>query len=197
MNDSMPLPGGRSDRSLRPASVSGLVRFFSGLVQRSFGELWIWDREIADYVVDLLVRFARTDALYRVRSLQGRRLEQVVELLMEASGTADLPSVGPLREREVRQHIGDYTLFMSGIFRAYVERHGFLGFYLREGEKAYRETAKLDRRLYRPGAVRFETLASEFERVSGALDYMQKVYFRPAAQQGGFPDLLQRFDRWV
>ena len=28
-----------------------------------------------------------------------------------------------LREREIRKHIGDYSLFMDGIFKEYVERN--------------------------------------------------------------------------
>ena len=172
---------------------SGLARFFEGLVHRSFSELWVWDREVVSYVVDLLVRFARTDALYRIREPHGGRLETVVELLMEASGRSGTRLE---QEREVRQHIGDYTLFMSGIFRAYIERHGFLGVYLQEGEKAYRDTARLDRMLTLPGAGRFEAMASEFERISGALDYMRKVYFRPAAELGPYGNLLDRFSRW-
>ncbi len=123
----------------------------------------------------------------------GRRLETVVELLIEAFGRS-----GNLveQEREVRQHVGDYTLFMSGMFRGYVERHGFLGFYLREGEKAYRDTARLDRMLALPGAWRFETMASEFERISGALDYTRKVYFNSAAAQSPYRELLGRFSLW-
>ena len=173
----------------------GLVRFFDGLVRRSFGELGLREAEVTDYVVNLLARFARTDALYRVGELKGKRLETVVELLMEAQGVPVSPN-GVLRERDVRQHIGDYALFMSGIFRGYVERHEFLGFYLEAGEQAYRETAKLDRQLYRPGAACFDALAGDFERLSGALDYMRKVYFYSAAMQHSYSDLLERFQCW-
>lgn len=182
---------GPSGGEVQRVSSPGLARFFEGLVRRSFGELWIWDHEVADYVVNLLVRFARTDALYRIRNPQGQRLETVVDLLIEAAGGAPL-----LREREVRQHIGDYTLFMTGIFRDFAQRHGFFGFYLREGEKAYRDTARLDRMLYRSGASLFEALARQFEMISGALDYMKKVYFRPAAQGGPYHRVLRRFERW-
>jgi hypothetical protein len=81
---------------------------------------------------------------------------------------------------------------MSGIFRSYVERHGFLGLYLQEGGKAYGDVARFDRMLYRSGAARFEALASEFERISGALDYMRKVYFHPAARESPYREMLLR-----
>jgi hypothetical protein len=41
----------------------------------------------------------------------------------------------------------------------------------------------------------FETLASDFQRVSGALDYMRKVYLRPAARNSPYRDLLDQSDR--
>ena len=179
-----------ASKKFAPVPATGLARFFEGLVHRSFAELSIWDRELAAYVVDLMVRFARTDALYRLRWTDGGRLETVVEFLIEAFGV-EAPA-GFRYRRELVKHIGDYTLFMSGIFRSYVERHDFLGFYLQEGGKAYREVARLDRISYRSGAALFEVLASEFENISGALDYMRRVYFSPAEEDSLYGDMLAK-----
>lgn len=96
----------------------------------------------------------------------------------------------------LRQHIGDYTMFMSGMFRPYVERQGFLTYYLQEGARAYRQTARLEREMLLDGAARFEALAAGFERFSGALDYTRKVYFHTAARAGGMEALLRRFSLW-
>jgi len=194
MSENMSHTEGSSSREPQRIPAAGLVRFFEGLVNKSFWELWIWDREIASYVVDLLVRFARMDALYRFQVPHGRRLETVVEFLIEVfrASEADVTSSSLQYKRDMLQHVGDYTLFMSGIFRSYVERHGFLGLYLKEGGKAYGDVARLDRILYRSGAARFEALASEFERISGALDYMRKVYFRPTAERSSYREMLLR-----
>jgi len=35
------------------------------------------------------------------------------------------------------RYVGDYALFMSGLFRPFVERGGYLGYYLDEGARAY------------------------------------------------------------
>jgi hypothetical protein len=85
---------------------------------------------------------------------------------------------------------------MSGMFRAFLQRHRILDLYLGEGPKAYRETALLDRELYLPSARCFETLASEFERLSDALDYMRKVYFAPAVKQSPCREILDRFEHY-
>ena len=117
-----------------------------------------------------------------------------MELLIEAERPGDANSLE--RERTVRRHAGDYALFMSGIFRNYIERNGYLNWYLVEGARSYRRTAQIERRLSESGAGLFEVLSEEFERLSGGLDYMRKVYFGRAAVQSGLDVLLRRFDTW-
>ena len=55
-----------------------LQRFFEDIVGRSLGDLARRDDPAADYLADLLTRFARTENLYP-RGLRTRRLESVVE----------------------------------------------------------------------------------------------------------------------
>jgi len=171
-----------------------LTHFFQRLIWRSFDDLNLATAELRTYVVEILTRFVRTDALYRLNHEATKRLETVVEMLIEAENTPTSLG-GQLREREVRQYTGDFALFMSGIFRPFVERHGILGFYLEQGENAYRDTAALKRQLYQPGAGRFEELAQSFELISGGLDYMRKVYFF-SDQKTPFGALLDRFNCW-
>ena len=54
------------------------------MVRRAFWELGLGEREIIDYVSDVLSGFARTDHLYRLRSTQGKPIDSVVEMLGEA-----------------------------------------------------------------------------------------------------------------
>jgi len=62
---------------------------------------------------DLLVRFLHVDQLYRLRDARGRPLADVAEMLI--SGEAEGVSA-ELRTLSVQRHIGDYTLFITGIF---------------------------------------------------------------------------------
>jgi hypothetical protein len=66
----------------------------------------------------LLIDFVHVENLYRIRNCRGRRLEEVGEMLVESNPMLDAPSFE--REREVRKHIGDYTLFLTGMFPEYV-----------------------------------------------------------------------------
>src|ERR1051326_4077138 len=71
------------------------------------------DREVTAYVGNLLVDFVHIDNLYRVRNCRGKRLEDVGEMLLESNPLPEAHSFD--REREVRKHIGDYTLFLTGM----------------------------------------------------------------------------------
>ena len=70
-------------RNVAPVSAAGLWDFFQRMVTPSFGILGLGDRDIVDYVVDMLVRFARTEQLYRIRNEKGHRLETIAEMMME------------------------------------------------------------------------------------------------------------------
>ena len=93
-----------------------LRRFFDGALKASFRDLALHDEGVATYLADLLTRFARTEQLFP-RGITGQRLECVVDLLLEAQALWQDPSFVPEREVTVRRHIGDYTLFMLGVFR--------------------------------------------------------------------------------
>lgn len=172
----------------------GLRRFFAGLVRPSFGALGLGSGELAEYATDLLTRFARTDELYRLRNARGERLETVAEMLIELMRAWDSETTySHTREVEIRRHCGDYALFMSGVFRPHVEGESLLGYYLSEGESAYRIVGEHLQMTYAQGAALYRALAAEFERLSGALDYMRKVYMRPEMHDGAYAELVRQF----
>src|SRR2546423_1066638 len=97
-----------------------LNHFFYDMTRRSFWQLGINDATIARYVADVLTDFASTNNLYRIHSQAGKKLDSVVDILNETADTGGETSV--VKERELRKYLGDYTLFMSGIFRTHVEK---------------------------------------------------------------------------
>jgi len=150
---------------------AALLAFFLPLTRRTCEELAVGDETVAAYLADVLAEFARSDRLYRIRAPDGRRLTSVVEML---SFTRDLP--GWEAERAFHRYLGDYTLFMSGLFRPFVERDGHLGWYLSEGASAYGRVAYLGGEVRRE-RVLYGDLSSRFEHYAGALDYLRKVRF--------------------
>ena len=157
---------------------------------QAFGDLVLDDTPAARYLTELLTRFARAEALRAVQAVAERRLDTVVDSLLAIESAWDIGSPGfdPRREDALRRHIGDYTLFMTGIFRDHVERLSVTSYYEHEGRRAYRFVSETARTAGRPDAALFRRLSDRFEQYAGALTYARKVYFRAdAAHPFGWP----------
>jgi hypothetical protein len=156
-----------------------LRSYFDRAIRASFADLALADEPAGAYLSDLLVRFVRTEALHpRGATVPG--LETVVDMLLETQRVwqDDTPWFHPERELAVRRHIGDYTLFMTGLFRERVERAAGVRYFVDQGTRAYRFVSEHERARARPAAPPYRRLAERFESFAGALDYARRVYFR-------------------
>lgn len=89
-----------------------LHRLFRGLAEHTFmAELGIGDPGLVGYVANLLARFVPSDSLWRIRDAHGRRLREVAAMVAEAEGSSDAG-----RRRDCHRHVGDYTLFWTGLY---------------------------------------------------------------------------------
>jgi hypothetical protein len=119
-------------------------RFFAGLAEYVFEtRLGVVDPPLIDYVAELLGRFIHNDVIYRLRNPLGQRLEEVGEMKLEAEAR-----IGDAR-REAHRHIGDFTLFWSGLYPEIAEARRnrsrldrFLD-YREAGKLAYAEAAEI------------------------------------------------------
>lgn len=170
--------------------------FFGDIVRRSFWQLGINDSTVAGYVAEVLTDFARADNLYKVRAGAGRKVDNVVEMLAhKPNPPGDENDL--LRERSLRKYVGDYALFMSGIFRNHVQGNGHLEYYIAEGSRSYWTVSELDLSLYRTGFFLFQELSKKFEYYSGALDYTRKAYFAAQPGEDPFAGFLRQVEGWI
>jgi len=115
-----------------------LDRYFAGITEAVFEtQLGVADPPLVDYVADMLSRFVRVEALYRVRDLTGRPLTEVADMLEEAN-----QRIGAAR-RAVHRHIGDFALFWSGVYPEALHRlqgstrKDYFIDYCAQGKRAY------------------------------------------------------------
>ena len=151
---------------------------FRGLTQRNFmAKVGIADIEIIRYVSDLLTRFAHVDNLYRLRDSRGERLEDVGEMLLESNPVLGNSSLA--REREVRRHIGDYTLFLTGMFPESLRRLSssirldYFVDYVKAGKESYRIVSEFDYGEYRESAQFFRRLSENFDYCAVGLNFVK------------------------
>ena len=128
-----------------------LRQLFGALTEKSFTEHLGWpDLNVTSYVSNLLVDFTHTDQLYKIRNQQDQPVDTVVDLLFESEVLLEAQSMD--RERDVHQHIGDFTLFMAGLFPEYLRRlktagliyhKDFLVDYMKTGKRSYGIVAQI------------------------------------------------------
>ena len=104
----------------------------------------------------ILCEFIHIDNLYKIKDAAGKPLEDVADLLAE--GDVRLNASSFSKEFEVHKHIGDYTLFMLGMFPMALSRRSgkefILGRIIVPGSTLYEHYLLQGRRSY--------GLASEF-----------------------------------
>lgn len=72
---------------------------------------------VADYIEEhILCEFIQSDNMYKIRDASGKSLEDIGDMLAEGNVLLNAQSFE--REFQVHKHIGDYTLFMLGMFPA-------------------------------------------------------------------------------
>jgi hypothetical protein len=150
--------------------VPGLYPFFHRHVQQGFGEQGLAQPALVDYVSELLTRFARVNVLFPFRSADGRPVETIAGLLMELQAELgpNLPRPGRTRESLVLHHIGDYALFMSGLFRERLKYRGQTSYYRDHGRSAFARCAHLEPNAQCAAVLR--RVGHDFEPITDALD---------------------------
>jgi hypothetical protein len=169
-----------------------LRTLFQDLVRFHFyGDAHLPDAEVTRYVSEILVGFTHADNLFQIRNARGRQLKEVAEMLVESDPLRDARSFD--REREVRKHIGDFTLFFMGLFPEHLRSRAglrklrvdcFLD-YVKTGKESYAIVSSFNLFEYREEAPLFRRLSDCFEQcvyglslVKGDLERMQGGYYR-------------------
>jgi hypothetical protein len=168
------------------------LMFLELIQRRLLGTAQLNDLAVASYIAGLLVQFCHVENLYRIRDSKGKQLEDVGEMLIASNPLLDGSSF--IYEREVRKHIGDYTLFLAGLFPEHVARihnqrtrlDSFVD-YLKAGKESYSVVASFNQFEFRNEAPLFKQLSDNFELcvfglnlVKQDLDRQQNVLYKQA-----------------
>jgi hypothetical protein len=148
-----------------------LQQLFIELVNRHFADdVGLRDRSVSEYVARMLTEFCDSRSLYKLRDATGRQLSDVGEMLLESD-----PVYGPApsfdREREVRKHVGDFTLFFTGMFPESINHlrlrrqrlENFVDF-VKAGKESYYIVSTFEQFEYAQSAPIFAQLSARFEQ---------------------------------
>jgi hypothetical protein len=183
------------DSSSRIGPHHPLRRFFNVLAEKSFYQQLGWpDRRVIRYVADLLADFSDVNHAYLVRDEAGQRRARLAEMLRDAEvGRAGVP------ERDAHRHIGDFTLFMMGLFPEHLVRlrTQIVAFgadalldYVKVGKRSYRIVADLPDQDGDDSGL-FRTLSEHFELCVAGLGWIREDL--RASRPASFDRFRERF----
>ncbi len=157
-----------------------LQLLFLELVGRHYAEeIGIRDPQVVGYVAHLLSEFCDVEQLLKIRNAAGKPLNDVGEMLIESD-----PIYGPApsfdRERQVRKHIGDYTLFYAGMFPESINHYrlrrqrveSFVD-WVKAGKESYYIVSKFEHFEYAKVAPLFAQLSQRFEQCVHGLNLVK------------------------
>ena len=157
--------------------ASRAQQFFAGITEYTFqARLGVVDPPLVDYLSGLLTRFIHNDTIYSVRSPTGQRLLEVAEMLTEAQQRVGMAS------RELHRHIGDYTLFWSGLYPESLDspkaeqQKDFLLDYRVEGKRAYKIASEIPTDNNTAPAAVLERLSDQYELCAYGLSEVRRQW---------------------
>lgn len=153
------------------AQAHPLEPFFQQAVRNSYeGKLGLNDPDVTAYVARLLCEFSEADNLYKVRDEVGRPIEELTEMV-EAADPVHGSAASFDAERALRKHIGDYALFVAGMYpeamgsNRRMRRHQpSLGELIHAGKESYYIVSQFNLFEYEKEAPLFARLSDGFER---------------------------------
>ncbi len=156
-----------------------LRRLFAALTEQTFeGSLGVADPALVDYLSEMLARFVHIDGVFKLKNVQGRRLEQIADMMIEAEA---MPPGGRTR-REVYRHIGDFTLFWTGVYpdllrrlRSVFDKDHLLD-YAVQGKKSYYIASTFDSDERQQEARVLRRLSDEYEMCAFGLSQVRREW---------------------
>lgn len=162
-----------------------LYRWFAGLVETSFqSQIGLAEPALLDYITELLTEFIHMERINELTDGSGRRIEEVARMLAEAEIGAGATDEN--RRRSMHRHIGDFTLFWTGLYPENLRRmrrrraKDELISYLDQGKRSYAIASDLSDGTTKPPAKLLSTLSSEFECCVYGLGLVRRQW-----EQGG------------
>jgi hypothetical protein len=154
----------------RQAAHASLPLFAYVVVRHALQRVQEHDRGISDYVASILVHFAMRDNAYRIGAADDETYDTLAALL------ADVDHGDATRRFLVRAHLGNYALWLGGMFPDHVEerrsRRGGpdLEYYDEMGQRGFALAAQ--HRLARQYGMEalFEAASERFPRIRAALN---------------------------
>jgi hypothetical protein len=149
--------------------VHPLEPYFRQAVRSSYEtKLGLFDPEVTAYVARVLCEFIEPDSLFKLRDASGKPIEDL-DAMIKASDPVHGTARGFDEERAVRKQIGNYALFVAGMYPEAIDADRYpsrlhLGDLIRAGKESFYIVSQFNLFEYEEEAPMFARLSENFER---------------------------------
>lgn len=173
-----------------------LRRHFSAIVEDAFySGVGMCNPDLTEYMTNLLIEFTHIDQLQAIRHAEGKPLHQIAAMLAVSATDQTTPETE--RDRLVYRHIGDYTLFWTGLYpeqlrHVHRDSPDVLHEFVTQGKRSYAIVSDLTDDAARPPSRLFRNLSEDFEFCMYGLGLVRGELARQQHKRGAHPgDLLR------
>ena len=143
-----------------------LKKMFAADVEHVFLiDLGVPDTKLIDYIVDLLIRFMRIEAMYKVGNYKFKKITEMFDI----DGDIAVP------HRDIHKHIGDFALFWNGFYPAQNKKHENID-YQKQGKLSYYIASTYNDNKYENEAPVLKRLSENFELCSTGLNKVKQEW---------------------
>ncbi len=182
----------------RPTPPISLFLYFYVLSRQALKEHGIDDRATTDYLASLLAEFAQGNRAYRVHAQATKEYHYLVDLMN------DLLSASTEEAFYLRSHLGNYALFLTGVFPAFIYHRAKyhppspdFSYYEQVGSSSFHlaaQHAMAER--YRLSGI-LDLLGREFRNVRLALNHLADNYLQLDRNPGATDKIMRRVDHFI
>ncbi len=137
------------------------------------------DRDVADYVASMLARFCTSQRMRSISKAHQKSYSYLVDMMCDAA------SASPHEAFLIRSHMGNYSLFVTGLFPDYIYRASTYGrkspgfeYYEQMGSTSYQWASRHRLALHFSLVEVLVNLAENFRKVRLALNQLTDNYIQ-------------------
>jgi hypothetical protein len=181
----------------RPTMISPFLYFYI-LVRQALKEFKIDEREVADYVANLLAEFGKSGRAQRLDDHATKEYHYLIEMMQ------DLLEANSLQTFHLRSHLGNYALFLTGVFPAHIYHRAKyhppspdFSYYEQVGSSNYKQASQqAEAERFRLSEI-LEFLGRRFKQVRLALNYMTESFLHLDSKPNTLDRVLRRVDQSI
>ncbi|MHC4752722.1 MAG: hypothetical protein ACYTFW_22980 [Planctomycetota bacterium] len=167
--------------------------YFYILTRKAFLHNGIDDRDITDYVASMLAQFSCTRRAHSISQQHMQSYHYLFDMLQDAIAASSFEAF------LIRSHLGNYALFMTGIFPDRIYRKSTYGrkspgfeYYEEMGKNSYRIASQHEAALKFRLEEILSRLATEFRTIRIALNKMTDNYFNLTDKSATMDKMLRQ-----